>query len=332
MLAIADHFEPAHGGASAIEQERRVRRWETEFPRLAGAYRDADGRPPRHTFFFPLEQYDPALLDRLARLDQQGYGEVEIHVHHDGDTSSNLLHALTGFAHVLSSRHGLLSRSPEGTARFGFVHGDWALDNSHPTGRFCGVNDELTVLRKAGCYADFTMPCAPAASQTRTVNALYYAVDDPSRPKSHDRGPRVRVGVPPPENGLLMVQGPLLIDWRHRKRGVLPRLDNGAITRKNPPTLHRFARWIDAGISVEGRPEWIFIKLHAHGAINAGADVMLGPAMAAFHADLNRYFQDRQEWQLHYVTGREMANIILAAEAGEDGNPGEFRDYRLRRA
>ena len=46
-------------------------------------------------------------------------------------------------------------------------------------GRYCGVNDELTVLRETGCYADFTMPAAPDVSQTRTINAIYYAADDP---------------------------------------------------------------------------------------------------------------------------------------------------------
>jgi len=34
---------------------------------------------------------------------------------------------------------------------------------------------------------------------------------------------------------------------------------------------------------------------------------------------------------LHFVSAREMVNIILAACDGREGNPGEFRDYRLRR-
>ena len=33
---------------------------------------------------------------------------------------------------------------------------------------------------------------------------------------------------------------------------------------------------------------------------------------------------------LHFVTAREMANIILAACDGKDGNPGEYRDYRFK--
>ena len=34
---------------------------------------------------------------------------------------------------------------------------------------------------------------------------------------------------------------------------------------------------------------------------------------------------------LHYVTAREMYNIARAAEAGESGDPGGFRDYRIQR-
>jgi hypothetical protein len=34
---------------------------------------------------------------------------------------------------------------------------------------------------------------------------------------------------------------------------------------------------------------------------------------------------------LHFVSAREMTNIILAACDGKDGNPGEYRDYRFRR-
>jgi hypothetical protein len=34
---------------------------------------------------------------------------------------------------------------------------------------------------------------------------------------------------------------------------------------------------------------------------------------------------------LHFVTAREMTNILLAACDGRDGNPGSYRDYRLKR-
>ena len=38
-----------------------------------------------------------------------------------------------------------------------------------------------------------------------------------------------------------------------------------------------------------------------------------------------------QGLQLHYVTAREMANIVRAAEDGATGNPHAYRDYWLPR-
>ena len=45
--------------------------------------------------------------------------------------------------------------------------------------------------RETGCYADFTLPAAPSPAQTRIVNTIYWAKDDPTRPKSHDTGTAV---------------------------------------------------------------------------------------------------------------------------------------------
>ena len=44
---------------------------------------------------------------------------------------------------------------------------------------------------------------------------------------------------------------------------------------------------------------------------------------------LERAYNDGERYRLHYVTARECYNIIKAAEAGESGDPGAFRDYRL---
>jgi hypothetical protein len=34
---------------------------------------------------------------------------------------------------------------------------------------------------------------------------------------------------------------------------------------------------------------------------------------------------------LHFVSAREMVNVILAACDGREGNPEDYRDYRLKR-
>lgn len=91
-----------------------------EYPRRLGEFRDHDGRPPRHSFFYPIEEYEPQYLSALADL-----GEVEVHLHHDHDTSADLRRKLLDFKHLLCERHSLLSRNRHtGDIVYGFVHGN----------------------------------------------------------------------------------------------------------------------------------------------------------------------------------------------------------------
>ena len=332
LFCVADHYEPDHGKADLHTQRRRVHRWVTAYPVLASRFRDADGRGPRHTFFSPLEEYREEHLDALGDLCHSGHGEVEVHLHHGHDTSANLRERLTWFRDHLIERHGLLGLDERGQGAYGFIHGNWALDNGGLDDRFCGVNDELSILKETGCYADFTMPAAPDPAQSRTVNSLYYAIDDPERPRSYDTGRAAAVGVKASASALAMVQGPLVLRWRQRTRGIFPRVDNGTIDagRLNHPTLERFRGWVDARITVAGRPEWVFVKVHTHGAKDANADVLLGEPMHAFHEAIGRHFNDGVRYRLHYVTAREMYNVMKAAEAGESGNAGRFRDYLIK--
>jgi hypothetical protein len=330
MFAVADHFEPFNGDVSQARADRRVDQWHDRYIRMSDGLGDADGRTPQHSFFYPVEQYDERHVESLAALVESGVAEIEVHLHHDADTSDNLRRRLRESVSLWHNRHGLLTRHPDRSIGYGFVHGNWALDNARPDGRLCGVDDELSVLRSTGCYADFTLPAAPDVSQTRTVNSIYYAIDDPGRCKSHDRGLSAAVGRRPPSDGLLMVQGPLALDWSRRKYGLLPGLESGTLDHspRNRPDGRRFRHWLAASIGVEGRPDWIFVKVHTHGAPEHNAEVLLGPAMRRFHESILQ--QCREEgMDLHYVTVREMANIVRAAEDGATGNPGHYRDYWL---
>ena len=72
ILALADHFEPAidpedgQKRAPRPEQERRLEWWLREYPKVVDRWRDHDGRPLVHTYFYPAEQYDQGLLEMLA--------------------------------------------------------------------------------------------------------------------------------------------------------------------------------------------------------------------------------------------------------------------------
>lgn len=329
MFCFVDHFEPAWGKVDLAAQRARVDRWCRDYRKLADAHRDADGRPPQHTFFYPEEEYLEEHLQKLASLCTDGYGEIEIHLHHDNDTPENFKVTIDRFNKLLHERHNALPRDPKtGQLRFGFIHGNWCLDNSRADGRWCGINNELILLRELGCYADFTLPSAPSETQTRMINAIYYATDDPSKPKSHDTGELVRVGGKP-SGDLLIVQGPLGLNWRHRRFGIVPRIENADVRRACPPTPDRVDAWINTGVHVEGRPEWVFVKIHTHGTQERDMDTLLGDAAHDMHRHLERNYNDGKRYVLHYVTAREVYNIIKAAEAGLTGNPHDYRDYEL---
>jgi hypothetical protein len=329
ILCIADHYEPRWDGAPPEQARDRVRSWTEQYSRLFGALRDSDGRPPRHTFFFPLDEYDPEHVEALAELCRAGFGEVEFHLHHDGDTSENLRRTLLHFKEVFDRRHGLLARDREtGELAYGFIHGNWALDNSRPDGRWCGVNDELDILRETGCYADFTLPSAPSPTQVPKINSIYYACDDPHRPCSHARGTDVGTAPQPPRS-LMLIQGPLVLDASRRTRGIFPRVENGCIQASQPAEIGRVDAWLKARVQVPTRPDWFFVKLHTHGAPEANQRVLLGAAMVEFHRALARRSADDPTFHYHYVTAREMYNLVRAAEAGWRGPVVEARDFRL---
>ncbi|MDZ4754988.1 MAG: hypothetical protein SGJ11_10910 [Phycisphaerae bacterium] len=316
LICIADHFEPSWGDPSDEVADARVASWVRDYPRLLGSFRDSDGRPPRHTFFYPIDQYIPRHVDALAELCRAGFGEVEIHHHHDNDTAENLERTLRRFTALFAERHGLLGRRATGDVAYGFVHGNWALDNSRSDGRWCGVRNELDVLRRTGCYADFTLPSAPDATQTRTINSIYYGVGRPDRCRSHDTG--VHVGTaPPPADGLMLIQGPLRLWWP--KGRWIPRVENGCLQRSQPPTMDRLEQWLRASVRVPTRPDWLFVKLHTHGATEANRQVLLGDPMIAFHRDLAQRAANDPRFRFHYVTAREMFNLAKAAEANWPG-------------
>jgi hypothetical protein len=327
LLCFCDHYEPKAGKADVTTGRRRVAAWVEQYPRQLGHFRDSDGRPPRYTFFFPIEEYEPEYLDALAGLCRAGFAEVEMHLHHDKDTPEGLRQKLLGFKDILVTRHGLLARERStGAVRYGFIHGNWALCNARPGGWLCGVNNEIEVLLQTGCYADFTFPSAPCETQPPIINRIYYASDRPGEPRSHEHALPADA---PKDNALLMVQGPLLVDWQKRKWGVLPGTENGCLQTSQPPTVDRLEQWLRARVQVPGRPDWFFVKLHAHGAPEHDHDALLGGPMVRFHEDLAKLARDNPKFHFHYVTARELYNLVKAAEAGYQGPVNGARDWEL---
>lgn len=312
-IAVCDHYEPKRGGATPAKAKGRVQEWLDKYPALFSQFQDSAGRPPQHTFFYPEDEYEPELVDMVASLCRQGYGDVEIHLHHDHDTAEGLREKLIRFKTTLFERHGLLRRDPDtGDITYGFIHGNWALDNSRSDGRWCGVDNELDVLVETSCYADFTMPSAPSETQTRMINTIYWAQGRKNQRKSHNFGVPVASG-PRPERGLLMIPGPLGLDWSQRKFGLLPGIENGNLQNNQPPTEKRLANWLRACVNLPMLTSSVAVKLHTHGVHEPNQEVLLGDKMVKLHAHLRRLSSENANFRYYYVTAWELARTVLSA-------------------
>ena len=317
-VCVADHYEPFWGGADDAVAHARVQRWCDRYPEIASRHRDSDGRTPRHSFFYPADEYDAEVLDRLVPLCHGGHGEVEVHLHHDSDTAEGLRATLEQFRRILHERHGLLRRDPvSGEIVYAFIHGNWALDNSRPDGRWCGVNNELAVLVEGGCRVDMTMPSAPSDTQTSKVNSIYFARGRDGRCKAHDDGRDATLAEWGAADELLLIQGPLTLNWQRRKHGLLPRIENGELSADNPPTPDRVGLWAGCGVSVAGAEESVFIKLHTHGAQEATMAMLLDGGLEAMWSELELRYRDPDGCALHYVTAWEMYEAVRQTVAFE---------------
>lgn len=328
IFVVANHFEPGLGDTAL----RRLEKW-CELARSTGdAIRDHDGTPFRHTNFFPAEQYERPLLEMLSDLQRDGYGEVEIHLHHgvdQPDTAENTRRQLETFRDRLVEEHKCLSReSPVSQPKYGFVHGNWALANS-AGGRYCGVDSEMQILADTGCYADFTLPSVPFQSQVPRINAIYQCGNPLAEARPHRSGRNLKVG-----DGFtlpIIFTGPLVFDWTRRVRGLpVPRVEDGALAENYPLTMDRLNRWRSAGIGVKDRPDWIFIKLYSHGFFDWDQDVMIGEQMKRFMREVLEVAERTGEFKVHFASAREAFNMVVAAVDGKEGPPGAYRDYKLR--
>ena len=324
IFCFVDHFEPGTKNASPEQSDERFDAWMNIYPDLVRDFRDADGRHPQHCFFFPPHYYSDRYLRDLAGMDFDGLGEVELHLHHDNDTSESLRQLLEETLTTYEN-FGVFQVEGEQVSRsYAFIHGNWALDNSRP--EYCGVTDELSILGDTGCYADFTFPSLFEA-QPWMVNTLYRVPDDPGTPKSYDTGIPMAAGRRPGKGEFAIITGPLGL----RPKGRFPffSVEDADVTGEGPGTPARVHNWVREGIHVSGRPEWLFVKVHTHGAPERHRDALMGEGAAKMFATLGEHYNDGERFRLHYVNAREMYNIARAAEDGHDGDAGRYRDHEI---
>jgi len=314
-VAITDHYEPLGMGATVETALRRVTRWRDQWPRIAdSAPRDAAGRRPQYSFFYPQEEYRYDLLECIAEMVRLGVGDVEVHLHHESEKSELFVEKVTEFCRRLTDGHGLL-RQQDGRTVFGFIHGNWALDNSHPDGKGCGLNGEIALLRDLGCYADFTMPSIPSPTQGRVVNQIYWCTNNADgRPRSFDRGIEASLGGGR-RGDLLMMTGPVGLRFEGR---LLPRVETGEIAGYDMPTPSRVRQWFDLAPTIG---DDLFLKLYTHGAQERNLEPLLGGGLG----NLFRWLKEeaeRRDMEIHWATAWQLYQAAHGLIHGRSSNPG----------
>lgn len=329
FVCVVDHFEPFHGNVSFEKAKKRVETWNRDYPLMAQKHCDCDGVYPQHTWFYP-PHLDHCFLEDLVQLCRNDFGDIEMHLHHNHmkpfpDTSETLRKKILDCIRDYSKYN--IFCLPDGSKTFGFIHGDWSLDNACGD-EICGVNDEITILKECGCYADFTFPSLGKA-QPVMINKIYYANDDPEKSKSYSWGHELKYKGR--SNGdLLMIPGIIGLRWKSRLRRFIPSIEASNIDLSDAPTPSRIDYWVDNAISIKGFPNWKFIKLHTHGANETTWDGLLYEKADKMFSYFEEAYNDNVNYSLHYVTARELFNIIKAVEAGEVGeSPNSYRNFLI---
>ncbi len=309
-LAICDHYQPFWGKVSQEIAEHRVVTWCREYPRIARAHMDFRGRHPIHTFFYSEQDYSPNLLDSVYKLHKDGFCDVELLIAHSLDSPQNFKRKIEEFRDVLFHHHGLLRKDSQGNITYGFIHGYWALNNSRSDGRFCGVDHEIPILKESGCYADFTFPSAPDITQPPIVNSIYFAADIPGQPKAHEHGYGAKRNFWS-EKDLLLIQGPLVLNWKNRRYNILPSIEHGGLSYTARFHPGRATCWVKTAVSISEIPGHIFIKLFTHGAIDQTIRYLFNEdGFAELWSFMENKYNDGKSYRLYYVSAYEMYKII----------------------
>ncbi len=126
----------------------------------------------------------------------------------------------------------------------------------------------------------------------------------------------------------MIIQGPLFPFFKNRNFFSL-RITGDVIDGELPGPEKKVKGWVNTAIHIKGQTNWVILKAHTHGAIDAGA--VLGEEMDQIFSQLETKYNDGKKYILHYVTARELYNIIRAVSDGmEDDNPERYRDYVIK--
>ena len=180
---------------------------------------------------------------------------------------------------------------------------------------------------------------APAALRDRLLRRLHVPVGARRVPARHrqpdllaDRRPRAPAAPTTRARGRAV--GEVLErphpDDRGAARARAARREAGcACASRTPRSRRRSAdagracrRWVDQDIHVEGRPEWVFVKVHTHGAPEAQAASLLGDGGRALHRELTTRYNDGKRLGAPL---RDRARDVQHRDRGDGRQDGQSR-------
>ncbi len=319
IFIFVDHFE-LNG------HEERLKSWTDGYPKLAKKHTDNDGRHPCHSFFYALDLMHEHELAAMQPVIEQGFGEFELHWHHAHESEASYIDKLDQAMAIFNKYGYMRPYRKDQDYCFSFIHGNWSLANSLGED-FCGLDNEIDILKSKGCYADYTFPALFNMAQPPTINNIYYC-QNLKNPACYFNGRLAQVDQREKDDEFMIFQGPLTInwfDWRHKWH---PTIEDGDINYMNTHgDPKRIDAWVRQEIHVEGRPEWQFVKVFCHGGQDHKSVVSEQTDKLFTH--LENTYNDGKKYRLHYASAREAYNIVRAAEAGKEGNPNLYRDYLI---
>jgi hypothetical protein len=350
IFAFVDHFEPECGTAG----DTQLSLWTHDYSTMAQCHTDSYGHPPVHTYFYKVPRIECELsradgdLVLLNQITYAGCGEIEVHLHHGvadertrtaQQATQEFLNYLDNRVKVYYPRHGAIVTC-QATPRiaFGYIAGNWALDNARydtwtnpndPHYAWSGVNQELSLLKSRGCFADYTHP-SWGPMDPYLKDSIFYARDDEAPASYQNPNNVAQVYVTGhPFGDLMIIEGPGL-----SQGGTTCNIGYVEGTYDDPPTLMRMDQWVSRNVHVVGRSEWVFVKVYTHGVTGIATDLtsrdyFFGPTAHAFYDAILAAYGDGTHWLLHYASAREMYNMIKAAEAGMSGDPELYRDFAV---